>query len=139
MSEKDPQLLAELIKAFAHPTRILILKELIEGPKCVTDIEDLVPARQANISQHLAVLRFSRLVDYAQDGTLRCYYLARPGLVKKLFDVVTREHRVIKLTADGIKAEKLRAEKAKAEKLRKASETGNPRIASRRRRAKART
>lgn len=109
MPERDPQVLAELIKAFAHPTRLLILRELMSGPKCVTDIEDLVPARQANISQHLAVLRFARLVDYAQDGTLRCYYLARPELVEGLLDLVTRDHRVIKRTADDIKAEKGRA------------------------------
>jgi hypothetical protein len=50
MPEHDPQVPAELIKAFAHPTRYLILKELMKGPKCVTDIEDLVPATQANIS-----------------------------------------------------------------------------------------
>ncbi len=108
MPEKDAQSLAELIKAFAHPTRLLILRELLAGPKCVTDIEDLVPARQANISQHLAVLRFARLVDNAQDGALRCYYLARPKLVRQLLAVVQRDHPVVKRSADDIKREKER-------------------------------
>ncbi|MBI2824057.1 MAG: winged helix-turn-helix transcriptional regulator [Planctomycetia bacterium] len=129
MREHDPQVLAELIKAFAHPTRLLILRELLGGPKCVTDIEDLVPARQANISQHLAVLRFAKLVAYAQDGTLRCYYLARPELVESLLDVVGRDYRVIKRTADDIKADKERA----------ASEATRPTVGSRRRRARARS
>ena len=129
MPQWDPQVLAELIKAFAHPTRLLILRELLAGPKCVTDIEDLVPARQANISQHLAVLRFAKLVDYAQDGTLRCYYLARPELVESVLDVVTRDHRVIKRTANDIKAEKERA----------ARETKSPGVGSRRRRARAKS
>jgi ArsR family transcriptional regulator len=97
-----------LIRAFAHPTRLLILNELLAGPKCVTDIEDLVPARQANISQHLAVLRFARLVDNAQDGALRCYYLARPRLVRQLLAVVQREHPVVKRSADDINREKER-------------------------------
>jgi ArsR family transcriptional regulator len=114
MLDSDPQALAELIKAFAHPTRILILRELLAGPKCVTDMEDLLPARQANISQHLAVLRFAKLVDYAQDGTLRCYYLARPQLVKSLFALVERNHRVVRRTAEEIKAEKERAAKTAA-------------------------
>lgn len=127
MPEHDPQVLAELVKAFAHPTRLLILKELLNGPKCVTDIEDLVPARQANISQHLAVLRFAKLVDYAQDGTLRCYYLARPELVESLLNVVMREHRLIKRTAGEINAEKERT----------ASEAKSPIVGSRRRRARA--
>jgi ArsR family transcriptional regulator len=109
----DPQVLAELIKAFAHPTRLLILRELMSGPKCVTDMEDLLPARQANISQHLAVLRFAKLVDYAQDGTLRCYYLARPTLVENLLDVVTREHPVVKRTAAQIQADKEQAARPK--------------------------
>jgi ArsR family transcriptional regulator len=111
MPEYDPQNLAELIKAFAHPTRLLILRELLGGPKCVTDIEDLVPARQANISQHLAVLRFAKLVDYAQDGVLRCYYLSRPTLVERLLDLVAREHAVIKRSAEEIRREKDRAER----------------------------
>lgn len=129
MPEFDPQVLAELIKAFAHPTRLLILTELMNGTKCVTDIEDLVPARQANISQHLAVLRFAKLVDYAQDGTLRCYYLARPQLVKSFVDVLTRDYRVIKRTASDIKAEKERA----------ASQAKSPLVGSRRRRASAKS
>jgi ArsR family transcriptional regulator len=108
MPETDPQLLAELIKAFAHPTRLLILRELLAGPKCVTDIEDLIPARQANISQHLAVLRFARLVDNAQDGALRCYYLARPKLVRQILAVVQRDHPVVKRSAEDIKREKER-------------------------------
>lgn len=66
----DSRAAAELLKAFSHPTRLAILQELLDGPKCVTDMEELLPARQANISQHLAVLRHSQLVDYAQDGSL---------------------------------------------------------------------
>jgi ArsR family transcriptional regulator, arsenate/arsenite/antimonite-responsive transcriptional repressor len=129
MPDYDSQALAELIKAFAHPTRLLILRELMNGPKCVTDMEDLLPARQANISQHLAVLRFAKLVDYAQDGVLRCYYLARPKLVEGLLDLVTRDHPAVKRTAAEIKAEKERAARA----------TASSAASSRRRRARAKT
>ena len=104
----NSQAAAELLKACAHPTRLMILQELLAGPKCVTDIEDLVPARQANISQHLAVLRFARLVDNAQDGALRCYYLARPKLVRDLLKLIGREHPVIKRDAADIQREKAR-------------------------------
>ena len=104
---------AELLKACSHPTRLAILQELLAGPKCVTDMEDLLPARQANISQHLAVLRYSRLVDYAQDGALRCYYLSRPKLVQDLLALVRRGDPVVKRTAAEIKAQKLEREKAR--------------------------
>lgn len=103
---------AELLKAFSHPTRLAILQELMVGPKCVTDMEDILPARQANISQHLAVLRHTRLVDYAQDGALRCYYLCRPNLVRDLLALLGREEPVIARTPAQIKADKERLAKA---------------------------
>jgi ArsR family transcriptional regulator len=92
----------------------------VDGPKCVTDIEDLVSARQANISQHLSVLRYARLVDYAQDGALRCYYLCRPRLVQDVLALIERDEPVIKRTAEQIQADKQRLANAQAAKTLKA-------------------
>ncbi|MFO0978295.1 MAG: metalloregulator ArsR/SmtB family transcription factor [Planctomycetaceae bacterium] len=99
---------AELLKAFSHPTRLSILQTLVAGPRCVTDMEEILPARQANISQHLAVLRNARLVDYAQDGVLKCYYLCRPMLVKDLLTLMGRDEPMLIRTAAEIKADKER-------------------------------
>lgn len=106
---------AELLKAFSHSTRLAILQELVAGPKCVTDMEELLPARQANISQHLAVLRHAKLVDYAQDGALRCYYLCRPRLVGDMLVLVGRNDPVVTRTPEEIQADKERRAKALAE------------------------
>jgi len=115
MAERvGPVGMAETLKAFAHPIRLMILQELVEGTKCVTDMEELLPAKQANISQHLAVLRHARLVDFAQDGAVRCYYLARPKLVRDILRVVARDEPAVKRTAEQIKMEKARAERALA-------------------------
>jgi len=116
MPTLETQPAAELLKAFSHPTRLAILQELVAGPKCVTDIEDLVSARQANISQHLSVLRYARLVDYAQDGALRCYYLCRPKLVRDMLALVERDEPIVKRTPEQIQADKQRLEKALAQK-----------------------
>jgi ArsR family transcriptional regulator, arsenate/arsenite/antimonite-responsive transcriptional repressor len=118
MPTLETQPAAELLKAFSHPTRLAILQELAAGPKCVTDIEDLVSARQANISQHLSVLRYSKLVDYAQDGALRCYYLCRPRLVRDMLALVQREEPVLKRTPREIQADKDRLAKALGQKKR---------------------
>lgn len=112
----EPQAVAELLKAFSHQTRLAILQELIAGAKCVTDMEELLPARQANISQHLAVLRHAKLVDYAQDGALRCYYLCRPRLVLDMLALVGRDEPVVKRTAEEIRADKERLEDAMRKK-----------------------
>jgi ArsR family transcriptional regulator len=121
MTILETQPAAELLKAFSHPTRLAILQELALGPKCVTDIEDLVSARQANISQHLSVLRYAKLVDYAQDGALRCYYLCRPKLVLDMLALVQRHETVIKRTPQEIQADKERLAKALAQKTRNKS------------------
>ena len=104
---------AELLKAFAHPTRLQILAELGRGTRCVTDMEEILPVTQVNISQHLTVLRNARLVDFAQDGAVRCYYLSRPRLVEGLLSLLSADHPVIRKTKEQIDREKARAEKEK--------------------------
>jgi DNA-binding transcriptional ArsR family regulator len=123
----NPKAAAELLKAFSHATRLAILQELMAGPKCVTDMEEILPARQANISQHLAVLRHARLVDYAQDGALRCYYLCRPKLVEDMLALVGRGDPVVTRTPAEIQADKERLARLLA-----APATPAPKSASRR-------
>jgi ArsR family transcriptional regulator len=118
MSDEARQQAAELLKAFSHSTRLAILQELLSGPKCVTDMEELLPARQANISQHLAVLRHAKLVDFAQDGIARCYYLSRPELVGDMLALVGRSDPVIKRTAVEIQKDKDRLKKIQSGSVR---------------------
>ena len=59
---------AELFKALAHPARIQLLLLLREGPQCVCHIEAHLGLRQAYISQQLAVLRETGLVEIAKEG-----------------------------------------------------------------------
>lgn len=80
-----------ILKALGHHTRLQIVIELLQGTKCVTDIQELLPASQANISQHLTVLRNARIVDFAQDGSQRCYYVCRPELVQGVLDLLRNE------------------------------------------------
>ena len=102
---------AELLKAFAHPTRLQILAELHKGTRCVTDMEDILPVTQVNISQHLTVLRNAKLVDFAQDGGTRCYYLSRPKLVEGVLSLITADHPVIRKTKEQIDREKAKGAK----------------------------
>jgi ArsR family transcriptional regulator len=83
---------AELLRQLGHPVRLAILEELMKGGKCVTDIRDLLEVPQPNVSQHLTVLRQQRIVDFSEDGKLRCYYLRRPALVRALFGFISGEY-----------------------------------------------
>ena len=110
MNEIDTKSASLLLRAFAHPTRLAILQELSNGPKCVTDLEDLLPVRQANLSQHLALLRHTQLVDFAQDSQTRCYYLAKPRLTRLLLDELARNEKPVSKLIEQIKAEKAQAD-----------------------------
>ncbi len=82
--EKDLQKQAQTLKALAHPTRLLIVKTLLAGKKCVSDIQELLQASQPNVSQHLNILKVSGIVDYQQMGNLRCYHLIDPEKIKTI-------------------------------------------------------
>lgn len=82
---------AATLKALAHPTRLQIVAELLKGTKCVTDIQELLPASQANISQHLTVLRHAGLVDFTQNGAQRCYSVSRPQLATAVIAILGEE------------------------------------------------
>jgi ArsR family transcriptional regulator len=83
---------ARLLKVMAHPVRLRILEALSEGSQCVKDLNSLIPIVQPHLSQHMAALRRANLVDCHACGPLRCYYLLRPALVKKLIQLLRHDH-----------------------------------------------
>lgn len=79
---------SEILKAMAHPVRLMILQELLKSPRCVTAIHEILEVRQPNISQHLTILKNSGLVLSDRDGPYRCYYLRWPGFVEALLEAL---------------------------------------------------
>jgi len=71
----DYQRLAEVFKAMGHPTRLGILHGALSGELCVSDLQQHLGRKQANISQHLAVLRDRGLVVPERRGANVCYHL----------------------------------------------------------------
>ncbi len=96
---------AELLRQLAHPIRLQIMEELATGVKCVTDIQDLLEIPQPNVSQHLLVLRRNRVVDFYEDGQLRCYYLLRPTLVEKLLHLLSGEYPIVERSPEDVRHE----------------------------------
>ncbi len=84
---------AEILKAAAHPTRLSILSQLLNSPRCVTALHELLDVRQTGVSQHLSVLKHAGLVAFKRRGASRCYYLPRPELVGAIFDLLARDYR----------------------------------------------
>ena len=72
--------LAELLKALGHPDRVRLVEELGDREKDVQTLSDSLGVRQARVSQHLAVLRASHVVEDRRDGRHVLYRLAKPAL-----------------------------------------------------------
>lgn len=67
--EELSRLQAEFCKGMAHPKRIHIIRVLEGGEKTVTELARLSGQPQANMSQHLALLRHLGLLSTRRDGT----------------------------------------------------------------------
>ena len=68
--------IADLFKAFADPTRVQILSNLVEGELCVTDISEAVELSQSAVSHQLRILKQMHLVKYRGEGKNLWYSLA---------------------------------------------------------------
>ena len=66
---------ANFLKAISHEGRLMILCYLASGEKSVTDLEELLSARQAAVSQQLSRLRMEGLVTPRRAGKVIYYSL----------------------------------------------------------------
>jgi ArsR family transcriptional regulator len=75
---------ASIFHALAHPTRIAILETLRDGEVSARSIQDRLGIEQANLSQHLAILRSRQIVSARKDGNQVFYSLRNKALIKVL-------------------------------------------------------
>jgi len=68
----------------------VIVKGLLEGRRCVGEVEGLLHISQANTSQHLNVLKANGIVDCVREGSSRCYFLKDPECVQKILGVLAQ-------------------------------------------------
>lgn len=72
--------LAELLGALSHPRRIRIIEELRDGEHDVNSLQDALGISHSGVSQHLMVLRASRLVSERREGRRVFYQLRQPEI-----------------------------------------------------------
>ena len=82
------QFKAEVFQALAHPTRIAIVELLRdEGAVPVSQIYERLGLEQANVSQHLAVLRSKQIVVGRKEGS-QVFYSLRDPILGKILDLL---------------------------------------------------
>jgi ArsR family transcriptional regulator len=78
---------AEFFQALAHPTRIAILEQLRSGELSAGVIIERLGMEQANVSQHLAILRAKQIVVNRKSGN-QVFYSVRDPLIIKVLDLM---------------------------------------------------
>lgn len=85
---------SNFLKAISHEGRLMILCHLVSGEKSVTELESLLSARQAAVSQQLSRLRLEGLVTPRREGKAIFYRLAddRPRkMLETVYDLFCNE------------------------------------------------
>jgi ArsR family transcriptional regulator len=70
-----------VIKALAHPSRLIIAEALQGGEQCVCDLRELVGSDLSTVSKHLTVMREAGLLEMEKRGQNVYYRLRCPGLL----------------------------------------------------------
>jgi DNA-binding transcriptional ArsR family regulator len=80
---------ADIFQALAHPTRIAILELLSGGELSAGALIEKLGMEQANVSQHLAVLRAKQLVVNRKAGN-QVFYAVRDPILIEVLDLMRR-------------------------------------------------
>ena len=78
---------AKVLKALAHPTRLLLVEELARKSKCVCVLTDAAGMDISTVSKHLAVLRNAGIVEDEKRG-LQVFYSLKTPCVLNFFKCV---------------------------------------------------
>jgi ArsR family transcriptional regulator len=85
---------AQVLKALGHPSRLAMVEALLEGERCVCELQALVGSDMSTVSKHLSVLRNAGLVDDRKEGLKVFYSLRLPcvaGFLQCVDEVVGRD------------------------------------------------
>jgi ArsR family transcriptional regulator len=69
---------AQVLKALANESRLMIVDRLSRGECCVGELTDLVGSDPSTVSKHLAVLRSHGIVRDRREGNVVYYTLMTP-------------------------------------------------------------
>ena len=68
MKDEQVDAMSNLLKSMSHPIRLKILCLLQDKELSVGEIRDQVETTNANVSQHLNILRNQGIIDYRKDA-----------------------------------------------------------------------
>ena len=76
------ELHASICQTLANPKRLEVIDRLRDGEKSVTEMAEAMKISQANLSQHLSVMRQKGIVATRREGLNVYYRLSNPKIIK---------------------------------------------------------
>ena len=94
---------ANILKALAHPSRLLMVEELAKGERCVCELQRLVGADISTVSKHLSVMKNVGLVEDDKRGLQVFYNLVSPCVMNffECVEAVIAARKSTRATATG--------------------------------------
>ena len=78
---------AKVLKALAHPSRLLIVDELSKGERCVCELTAMIGAEMPTVSRHLALLKNAGIVEDDKRGA-QVFYRLKVRCVMNFFKCI---------------------------------------------------
>lgn len=85
----EEELSVKIFKALGHPVRYKIVKFLYDGPMCVCKLNEDVGFSQANLSQHLKILKEAGILTSEKIG-MNIHYRISNDEIKNIIDSVDK-------------------------------------------------
>lgn len=92
--QKRAEDVAEFMKCFGSPHRLMILCQLAVGEKSVTQLIAATGIAQTSMSQHLGKLKSENIVDFRRDHRTLYYSISNPDAMQvmtTLYDIFCAE------------------------------------------------
>jgi ArsR family transcriptional regulator len=88
ITRQEAEIRAKIIKAMAHPVRLMVIEFLKDGERSFSEIFDLFQLDKSTVSKHLLVLKEAGIVSSRKDGADMIYKLEVP-CITDFFSCVT--------------------------------------------------
>lgn len=90
MIDEEIELVSQLLKAMSHPIRLKILCLLQDRELTVGEIREQVKTTNANVSQHLGVLRNQGIIDFRKDANFIFNFISD----KRVVELIRKMHNL---------------------------------------------
>jgi len=82
MKDSDIEKIAAMLKTMAHPIRLKILCLLQEKELSVGELREIVKTTNANVSQHLNILRNQGIIAFRKDANFIINRIGDPKILE---------------------------------------------------------